>query len=326
MMPDILFPAGVLALYLLAFGRDRLATPEKAGLCAVVVFAVASHMAMLALGLGLGVVLALVGRLDRKATPRLTLPAVALAAGLLAAPLSNLLIAGQFAFTPGGASFVFGRLVEDGIVTRYLDRQCPDPTLRICPYLNQISRGYDDWLWANDTPFWKLGGWQGYSAEERRIILATIIADPWAHVTTAAANIVEQFASFATEVATDRDDNSHTLDTFRDRLPQLYPAVLAARQQSKPFDVSPLNLIHVPVGTLSILGLLGTVLLRRRLMLPPETAALCTTVLMALAINAAVCGVFSHPADRYQSRLIPLAPLALMVAVAGRRQGPISGR
>jgi hypothetical protein len=320
-MPDALFPAGVLALYLLAFGDAR-RTFERVALCGVITVAAVCHMAMLALALGLTAALALAGALGICPRPRLALPAAALAAGLLAAPLSNLLIAGQFAFTPGGASFLFGRLVEDGIVTRYLDRVCPDPTLRICPYRSQISRGYDDWLWANDTPFWKLGGWKDYSAEERRIILATIVADPWTHVTTAVANSAEQLVSFATEVATDREDNSHTLDTIRDLLPRLYPRLLAARQQSRPFDVSPLNLLHVPIGAVSILGLLGAIMLRRRLTLPSETTALCATVLLALAINAVVCGVFSHPADRYQSRLMPLAPLALMAAAVSRRQGP----
>ena len=41
--------------------------------------------------------------------------------------ISNWAITGTFAFTPGGVSFVFGRLVDDGIIDRYLHEQCPDP-------------------------------------------------------------------------------------------------------------------------------------------------------------------------------------------------------
>jgi hypothetical protein len=324
LMPDVLFPAGVLALYLLAFG-DRLRSIERIGLCAVIAFAVASHMALLALLLGLVAALALARLLNITKTPRLALAPLALAGGLLLAPISNLLITGQFVFTPGGVSFLFGRLVEDGIVTRYLDRHCPDPSLRICPYRADLSRGYDDWLWKNDTPFWKLGGWQGYSGEERRIILATLVSDPLAHLTTAIENSLEQLVSFRTEVATDRDDNAHTLDTFRELLPRLFPQLLAARQQAAPFNVEPLNYLHIPVAALSIAGLLGALIFRRRLRLTPQATTLCATVLLALAINAVVCGVFSHPADRYQSRLVPLAPLALMVAVAGRRCLPSPG-
>src|SRR4051794_3200286 len=121
LMPDVLFPAGVLAIYLLAFS-DGLRIAERVGLCGVIAFAVASHMALLALLLGLVAALAIARLLKITAAPRLSLAPLALAGGLLLAPLSNLAITGQFALTPGGASFLFGRLVEDGIVGRYLDR------------------------------------------------------------------------------------------------------------------------------------------------------------------------------------------------------------
>jgi len=321
LMPDIMFPAGVLALYLLAYGVDQLSVLERLALYAVIAFAIAAHMAMLALALGLVATLWLLARIPAFAdlSPRLPWAALAVAAGLVAAPASNALITGEFAFTPGGASFLFGRLVEDDIVSRYLDKQCPDQTLRICVYRNDISTGYDDWLWKNDTPFWKLGGWKGYSDEERRIILATLTSDPLAHLTTAIAHSLEQFVSFRTEVATDHDDNSHTIDTFRERLPRQYPKLIAARQLSEQFDVSALNWIDVPVGALAMAGLAGALAFRRRLGLTSRAAALDATVLLTLAINAVVCGVFSHPADRYQSRLIPLAPLALVIVLASRR-------
>src|SRR6185312_1298054 len=101
MMPDVLFPAGVLAVYLLAFGDLRLG--ERIALCAVIAFAVVSHMALLALLLGIVGTLALARLLNMSSAPRLSLAPLALAAGLLFAPLSNLLITRQLAFTPGGA-------------------------------------------------------------------------------------------------------------------------------------------------------------------------------------------------------------------------------
>jgi hypothetical protein len=322
MMPDVLFPAGVLAIYLLAFGD--LSLSERFALCALIAFAVVSHMALLALLIGIVGALALARLLNISTAPRLSLAPLALAAGLLLAPSSNLIITGQFAFTPGGASFLFGRLLEDGIITRYLDQRCPTPSLRICAYRGELSRGYDDWLWANDSPFWKLGGWKSYTGEERRIILATLASDPAAHVTTAIANSADQFLSFITEVATDPEDNSHTRDTFRELLPKLSPRFMAARQQAAPFDVSPLNYLHVPVGVVSLFGIVAVLIFYRRLGLPLPTVALAATVLLALSINAVICGVFSHPADRYQSRLMPLAPLALMIAVARRKRLPLS--
>lgn len=320
LMPDVLFPAGVLALYLLAFGGNEVRGSERAGLCATIAFAIASHMAFMAVALGMIAALLVVGLLKNFPTPRLALAAGAVAGGLLLAPASNLAITGQFAFTPGGVSFLFNRMVEDGIVTRYLDEACPDPTLRICPYRDQITTDYDDWLWRNDTPFWKLGGWKDYSGEQRRIILATLARYPLTHIVNAAEHSADQLVSFATEVATDDDANAHATYTFREYLPQLYPALMTAKQQTGGLDVNPLNVVHIPVGALSMLGLVGLLVFRRRLDLSPQAVALAATVLLALLVNAVVCGVFSHAAERYQSRLIPLAPLALMTLLVGRRR------
>jgi hypothetical protein len=320
LMPDVLFPAGVLALYLLAFGGGDMRNGERIGLCAVIAFAIASHMAFIAVALGLVVALLVVSLLRNFPAPRLGFAGLALAGGLLLAPLSNLAITGKLAFTPGGASFLFNRLVEDGIVTRYLDEICPDETLRICPYRNEITTEYDDWLWRNDTPFWKLGGWKDYSSEERRIILATIARHPLEHLTNAVAHSADQLVSFATELATDDGTNAHTIYTFREYLPRLYPALMTAKQQTGGIDVDPLNVIHIPVAALSMLALAGLVIFRRRLGLTPQATALAATVLLALLVNAAVCGVFSHAAERYQSRLISLAPLALITLLVARRR------
>jgi hypothetical protein len=322
LMPDVFFPAGVLAIYLLAFHSTMLRMSERAALIILIVFAVASHMALLGLALGLPLALFILRTVPIIRIPpvRAGLPALALMLGLVIAPLSNLAITDKFAFTPGGASFFFNRLVEDGIITRYLDQSCPDTTLRICAYRADISTGYDDWLWKNDTPFWKLGGWQGYSDEQRRIILATFVSDPVAHFTTALRATLLQLVSFRTEVAFLADENGYTIGTIRDRLPSLFPGLMAARQQATPFNVAPLNVIHIPVAALSILALTAVLIWRRRF--PDRAIALAATVLFALIINAAVCGVFSHAADRYQSRLVSIAPLALMIVALSRRRAP----
>jgi hypothetical protein len=44
--------------------------------------------------------------------------------------------------------------------------------------------------------------------------------------------------------------------------------------------------------------------------------------LLALLANAAICGIFSHPVDRYQSRLVLLAPFVVAVLAAQRFKLP----
>jgi hypothetical protein len=316
LMPDILFPAGVLALHLLAFRATQLTTAERIGLGALIAVAIASHMAALALCIGVVATSWLLSQFKFLAlpSPRLMLAGGAAGAGIALCLLSNLAITGSFTFTPGGSSFLFGRLIEDGIAARYLNERCPDPSLRVCAYHRALPDNADDWLWANDTPFYTLGGWEGFGPEATRIIADSLRRYPLMHARAAIAATVEQFTSFATEVST--EDNEPAVESIREHAPALLGPLMQARQQSDRLDVAPLNFVHVPVAALSIIGLAGALLLRRRLQLAPEIAALCLSVLLALVLNAAICGVFSHPVDRYQSRLVMLAPLALAIAAA----------
>jgi hypothetical protein len=318
LMPDILFPCAVLALYLLTFRSEQLAAWERYGLAAVLVFAIPSHMAAAGMCAGIIVALWLLSRIEAFALSpmRLWFATGAIAAGIAMCPVSNFAITGNFAFTPGGASFLFGRLLEDGIVARYLDERCPDPLLKLCTMKNDLPTDADGWLWGDNT-FNRLG-YQAWEPEEKEVILATLERYPLTHAVTAVTDTLKQFASFRTEISTEH--NPPTIETLRHRTPQLMPALLAARQQAGKFDVSPLNWLHVPLAALAIGGLGVALIWRRRFEVAPELAALCLTILLALAANAAICGIFSHPVDRYQSRLVPLAPLAIALLIENRRR------
>lgn len=321
LMPDIFFPLAVLALHLLAFRPCALRPAERLGLIALIAVTMASHMAALGLCLCLIALLWLSSRFKiagmRRFEGRYAVGAVA--GGLALSLLANAAITGTFAFTPGGSSFLFARLIEDGIAQRYLNEHCPNPRLHVCAYADVMPKSADDWLWENDTPFYKLGGPEGFGPEATRIVAASIRAYPLMHLEAALTDTVEQLLSFQTDVSI--DDNDPTFDAIRDHAPALLPAFLNARQQAQRFDVAPLNLVHVPATALAIAWLIGALIWRRRLKLAPDITALALSVLLALLANAAICGVFSHPVDRYQSRLVPLASLAVVMLIARRGRG-----
>jgi hypothetical protein len=331
LMPDIFFPLAVLALHLLVFRHDSLNAAERIGLVAVIAVAMASHMAALGVCAGTLIALALARRLVPQALPplRAGLAGVAVACGIALALVSNAAITGQFAFTPGGANFLFGRLIEDGIVARYVGDECPDPALRLCAYRNELPDNADDWLWGPGTAFYKLGGDDGFRDEAREIILETLRLYPAEHLVSAAADTLQQFVTFKTEVAPP-SHNAPAIAAFKQYTPQWFAALMRAHQQSDPPDAALLNWVHWPVAAFSLAALAVLLAFRRRFGVTPPATALTATVLLALAANAAVCGIFSHPVDRYQSRLVLLAPLALAVAVCSRRratsaQGAILG-
>lgn len=326
LMPDIFFPAAVLSLHLLAFRHDALTVLERAALAGVIAFAIPTHMAILGLCLGLVAALLLLPRIRALALPppRLRIAGAAVAAGIALCPLSNLAITGHFAFTPGGTSFLFGRLVQDGIVARYLADSCPDESIALCAFRGQLPATADDWLWG-ETPFYKLGGWQNYEPEERRIIVATLRRYPAAHVATAAKAALDQFLAVRTGEGVNPHDTWHTQWTLQRLTPGALERWKATPQQQRRFDFTLINRLHVPFALLCVAAL-GVIVVAGRRRMAPYLLALAMTVLLALAGNALICGVFSNPNDRYQSRLAWLAPFALVIAMLVQRQAGAAAR
>jgi hypothetical protein len=325
LMPDVFVPLAALALHLLAFRPTQLRTIEIAGLGAVAAFAIASHMSILGMGLalllayGLMMLPAFRWVLPR---PRPAFPATAVGAGIALALTSNAIIGGQFTFTPGGADFLFGRLVQDGIVGRYLDRACPDSTFRLCAYRSELPRSNDDWMWWSESPFYKLGGWREFTPEAQRIIVGTLLTDPGAHIVTAVRDGLQQLVTVGTGDGVNPENTQHAVWVLSELAPNAMERFRAAAQQRDLFDFTALNRIQIPLALLATAALPTiVVLLRRR---RPAVAALALTALLALLANAAICGIFSGPNDRYQSRLAPIAALAVLAAMLDIRRRWIS--
>ena len=317
LMPDILAPIGVLAMALLAFHADGLRRWETVILSVVIAIAIASHMSILALTLGILAMLAALRLLG----PRIHLPqpaflpaALAVVAGVLLALLSNFAITGELAFTPGGFNFVFSRLVQDGIVDRYLIDHCPDQMIELCAFHAGVPQTADDWLWATSSPINKLGGHEQFEPEARRIVIESLTLYPVMHLQTAIVSMVKQFAALATGDGLN-PWGWYTRLAFEQFAPSALRSYVAGRQATSSFDFTWINFIHVPVQALSIAALPMIVLARST----RRAAAIALFLLAALVGNAAICGVLSNPHDRYQSRLAWLAPLVVAIAMLGRR-------
>ncbi len=323
LMPDIWLPYAILALYLLTFRTHELKPLEIALLIAVIALAIGSHTASLVLCVGLSIALGLAPFLIRLPPAQLKYPFISAVAGLLLTLCGNFAIGGQFGLTPGGSTFMFGRMVEDGIVARYLAEHCPDPSVRLCVYRDQLEDNIDDWIFAPGNVLGKLGGWRDYEPEAKRLNREMLRLYPGMKLLASIRSSARQFVMLKTEVSLNRDYNAPALDALRELAPQIMPPLLAAKQQANMpafiADLATLNILHVAVAWLSLLVLAAMLLFPARFAVAPPFRALAFTVFVALAGNAVICGTFSSNADRYQSRIVWLAPLALMVMALARR-------
>jgi hypothetical protein len=316
LLTDIFAGLAVLAQFLLVLHGDKLARTEKASLFVFTAFASASHSATLGVLTGL-CALALLAWPWLKA--RIALPALALggsalltgAAMLLAA---NAALSGQFAWTPGGYGVAFGRMMQDGIVARYLADHCAQEQLKLCPYRDQLPATADEFLWGHSM-FNTLGRFEGLEGEMGFIVTHSLAAYPLMQAEAALEATGQQLV----DVATGEGTNGwipHTYGIIERYIPSELEAMRAAHQQHWDIDFPTINRLHVPVALasmLAMLALLAHALSRRRL---DDLTLLAATVTFALLGNAVICGVISGPHDRYGARMVWIATFTALIAAA----------
>jgi hypothetical protein len=314
LLTDIFCGLGVLALYLIMMRRDRLIRGERTALGLLVAVAAATHSATLAVLGGLVIVAVCVWLARRAAMPanRLRAGIIAVLFGAALVPLTNYVVAGRLAWTPGGFALSFGRMLQDGIVAKYLDAHCPQDRYQLCAYKNELPRDADEWFWGSDL-FDKLGRFKGLGPEMAAIALGSVKDYPLLQAQTALTAAGRQLIDMRSGEGV-LDTIWHTYSIIERYVPAAVPAMKAARQQhGAGFGFETLNLLHWPVGLLSM-ALLPLIVLTMRGPALREAREFAAVIALTVLGNAVVCGVFSNPHDRYGARVVWLATFAVILA------------
>jgi len=315
LLTDVFAGIAVLALHVLVVHHDRVVPRERAALVIFIAFAVSTHSATFAVILGLVAVALIASLINAKLVARAGIAAGAATLVLGAAMLlgANYVVAKRIAWTPGGYGIAFGRMLQDGIVTRYLSDHCPDPRLKLCPYRNELPLDADTFLWGKSV-FNELGRFTGLGDEMRTIVLGSLRDYPGMQVETALRDTAEQLV----DVATGEGIVTyiwHTYGIIEHYTPSLVPAMRAARQQQGEIGFAAINDIDVPVAWMAMALLPALILLGYLSAECADLGRLGLTLALALLGNAAFCGVVSNPHDRYAARMVWIAVFAVALGV-----------
>jgi hypothetical protein len=325
LLTDIFAGLAVLALHALVWHGERLAKFERVALVVFIGFAASTHSATYAVLLALAAA-ALFGKwlsswlgswLGAKFMSRAALAPIASVLVLGAAMLlgANYAVSKTFAWTPGGYGLAFGRMLQDGIVTRYLNDHCPDPRLRLCPYRNELPLDADSFLWGRSV-FNKLGRFAGLDDEMRTIVLGSMRDYPGMQIEAALTATARQLVAVGTGEGI-VDTVLHSYGIIERYTPSVVPAMRAARQQHGEIGFTAINALHVPVAWAAMALLPVLMMLGWRSGEFADLGRLAATISIALLGNAAFCGVISNPHDRYGSRIVWIA--AFVAALAAWR-------
>jgi len=313
-LTDIFFGLSVLALHLLVLRDDALARWERVALVVLVAFSAATHNATLAVLLALLAAGFVVGLFNRRLVPfaGLARGAAALVLGAMMLVGANYVVAKRLAWTPGGIGLMFGRMLQDGIVIRYLDEHCPDPRLRLCDHRQELPTDSDEFFWGQGV-FDRLGRFRGLNDEMRTIVLESLRAYPWLQLETGVVATLRQLVMVRTGWGV-LASIWHTHGMIENFAPEMLPAMKAARQQQGELDFASINRLHVPVALASMLLLLAVMALGARRTRFADLGLLAATAALAILANAFVTGALSGPHDRYGARAAWIATLVVAMA------------
>lgn len=330
--PDCFVALVPLTLFLLAFQGAVLGPWRLAVVFVVAAFATASHPSHV--GLAAGLIALLLGM--RLAPERwieandLLRPRIDLGVGSFFVALSTV-VACNYALTTheflsrAGAVFLEARMMEDGLVKPVLDATCPQSRFQICAYKDRLPSRADAWLWQERvSPFHKLGGFPAMEPEASTLVGQSLWRYPARNLVAAIKDTLIQFVLFQTGDGIVPQE--WVLNTeFKIAIPLQVSDYDHAYQQEGAIWFLPVNFVHVPVAFLSLVGLY--LLLRRAVRRRDWRSGLLPAfVLLALLGNAFVCGVFSGPHGRYQSRIMWLPAFTVMLIAWPGIEREIRGR
>lgn len=318
LMPDLFTGLGVLAAGLLIVD-DALPRRDRWGLSALLTTSAATHNSnggLLVLMLAAAVVpllrTARTGLLRRLAAPSVALlVAFAVAAGL------NLRVTGKAAVSFGTWALLTNRLAEDGLLQPFLAKHCARTAYPLCPYLESLSTERGLFLFGtpqeqqNPTPtgkslLGKLGGWIDSGPSLRPMVIDAVLSDVWGNVRAGAKQSFLQLQSFDLETFVFSFPARHFVtETVSKRFPWDAADLAGSRQQQGTLASPNLAQAHRDLVFVALGLLLAFLVTGGR----GPLRALAAWCLLAVLVNAIVCGLFSHAEPRYGARVIWLVPL-----------------
>ncbi|WP_156840027.1 hypothetical protein [Novosphingobium aquimarinum] len=332
-MPDILAGAAIVIVAILLTRFAVLGLFDRVCLLAILVLALlghSSHLLLVGLMLGLGIVLVARHGWRRLRDPALLLIASALLVGFAGEQAFNFAARQMLGSAPLRLPHLSAHLVEMGPGTEYLDEHCPEAGFAICADRAKFPIVWTNFLFNPDP---RNGVFavadaprkRAISDEQVRFAFAVLADRPLETMGGFSLSFLEQLGRFKLdELYYDAD----SFQTFATRLPASEfrrVARSAAAGHGVIEDWLTGSTYLVVLASLAIIAAMQWRLWRSQRAIGGDLITASWLILFGVVANAAVCGIIASPFDRFQARVIWLVPLAaLALAMAWRGQSRIS--
>lgn len=252
---------------------------------------------------------------------RFTIIFLTIASAWFILPEVNRRVGRKYRVSDGAHVFIMGRLVETGILHKYLEENCKSgPEAKnncsLCAYKDSLPVTAINFIWEENGPFYKTGYWKGSKKEYTQIINYTLT-----HPKYIAMHMVK--AAEATFRQLLHNDIGSGIDVYgkytapyahinRHLKHEMYEFNASVQNSGgwKPL-LNSFNRRYNLILILSLLLILAfyTTELKNRFNINGKLLLLGRLFLLCIICNAFVTGAFANVLDRLGSRIIWIIPL-----------------
>jgi hypothetical protein len=334
LMPDVFAGYLILSVVILIEFWNSLQSSDKVILSFIILYSALTHtshlLLLILMVLFLAIISFLAGRNANSQRPVRNSLAVLLALSLLG-------ILGEMAFSYGvrhtigvdpiRPPFLMARMIADGPGNKFLQENCAKKAYTVCKYIDRLPVSGGEFLWSTSPTngvfsVADLPTRRALSSEQTSFAIDVFRFDPVGVIASATRDFFRQFF----EITLDSFFlNKEALTGFAAGLPTSYfNAMTRSRIAMRDGLLQILAAFYFStyVTSLLVLLLVSVSLYWTRSKRKPhilslsEWGPMLTVVALAIVSNAAICGILSGPASRYQTRVswIPLFIFGLIAA------------
>jgi len=325
-MPDIFTAFSILSLALLLSEKID-SYIEKTVFVLILLLGLLTHNSNLIsfsiLIVILGVYCILKGKFRRKEINAIsfTIILITIISSWFILPEVNRRVGRKYRLSDGAHVFIMGRLLETGILDKYLEENCktgPDAVnnCSLCAYKDSLPSTAINFIWQENGPFYKTGSWKGTKEEYTKIINYTLT-----HPSYIAMHLVKAAEATCRQLL--HNDVGNGIDVYgkytapyihiekhlKHEIPE-FNASLQNNNEWKPV-LNSINRRYNFILILSLLLILGFYWteLKSRFNINGQLKFLGRLFFLCIVCNAFVTGTFANVLDRLGSRIIWIMPL-----------------
>lgn len=225
-------------------------------------------------------------------------------------------------------AFFMGALVEHGIAKKYLDEHCASESYAFCAYKDSLPDNGAAFLWNEDSPFYKLGGWEGTKDEFNAIINSTLTSPKYValHVRESIKATGDQLTRFGVGDGNGVFSNGSRL---HHRIGKYFPHELSTYESSMQNRAQFAWLEHFTTW-IQMCMLLSLIILLLNIPFigqqEQRLGAICVIIAVGVLINAWACGTFANAIPRLGAKMMWLIPAMTIIILIRRTLHPSKNR